>query len=64
MKTLQIKITGSGSLEEIKKALQDVITSLDNPDNDFEMGEQFEDATLYTEVDEVEEESTFFDDRL
>ncbi len=48
---LKIKITGSGTLEEIKQALQDVITSLDNPDNDFEIGEQFEDATLYTEVD-------------
>ena len=59
MKTLQIKITGSGSLEEIKQALQDVITSLDNPDNDFETGEQFEDATLYTEVDEVDENENF-----
>jgi len=64
MKTLQIKITGSGSLEEIKQALQDVITSLDNPDNDFETGEQFEDATLYTEVDEIEEGETFYDDKL
>lgn len=64
MKTLQIKITGSGSLEEIKQALQDVITSLDDPDNDFETGEQFEDTTLYTEVDEIEEGETFYDDKL
>ncbi len=47
---LKIKITGSGTLENIKQALQDVITSLDNPDNDFDKGEQFEDATLYTEI--------------
>ena len=43
---LKIKITGSGTLENIKQA----ITSLDNPDNDFDKGEQFEDATLYTEI--------------
>ncbi len=48
---LKIKITGSGTLEEIKQALQDVITSLDDSDNDFERGVSFEDATLYTEVD-------------
>jgi hypothetical protein len=46
----KIKITGSGTVEELKRALQDVITSLDNPDNDFETGEQFEDAILYAEV--------------
>lgn len=55
-KQLKIKITGSGTLEEIKWALKDVITSLDNPDNDFEKGEQYEDATLYTEIDILEEE--------
>ncbi len=48
---LKIKITGSGTLEEIKQALQDVITSLDDSDNDFEIGVQLEDSTLYTEVD-------------
>lgn len=47
---LKIQITGSGTLENIKQALQDVITSLDNPDNDFDKGELFEDATLYTEI--------------
>ena len=46
-----IIITGKGTLEDIKSALKDVITSLDNPDNNFENnGEIFEDKTLYTEV--------------
>lgn len=46
-----INITGSGTLEEIKSALKDVITSINNPDNHFEdTGETFEDNTLYTSI--------------
>jgi len=52
----KIKITGLGTVEEIKSALQDVIASLDNPDNDFDKGEIFEDSILYTEVGETDEE--------
>jgi len=47
---LKIKITGSGTRENIIKALEDVITSLiDSEDN-----ATFEDATLFTELSEDE----------
>lgn len=44
--TYNIKITGSGTKEEITKALQDVITSL----IDLEDKATWEDATLCTEI--------------
>lgn len=53
-----IIITGKGTLEDIKSALKDLITSLDNPDNNFENdGEIFEDNTLYTEVSIINSKS-------
>jgi len=52
MKVLKIKITGSGTREEIVKALQDVITSMVDSDDDA----TFEDATLYTELSEDDDE--------
>ena len=44
--TFTIKITGSGTKEEITKALQDVITSL----IDLEDEGNWEDATLFTQI--------------
>ena len=48
MKTFEIKITGSGTKEEITKALEDVITSLIDTDEST----TFEDSILFTELNE------------
>ncbi len=44
--TFTLKITGSGTKDEITKALQDLIVSL----IDLEDSATFEDATLCTEI--------------
>lgn len=47
-----IKITGSGTKEEITEALQNVITSLIDVDGTT----NFEDETLYTEINKDSDE--------
>jgi hypothetical protein len=51
-KQYNIKITGSGTKEQLTQALQDVMTSLNDVEDDTV---QFEDHILYTEVDPIEE---------
>lgn len=50
---LTIQLSGSGTIDEIKKALQDVISSIEAPEfeNDFDNGIQLEDSTLYTVIE-------------
>lgn len=48
---LKIKITGSGSRDEIVAALQEAIVSIKNTtDDEFDKGVTYEDETLCSEV--------------
>jgi hypothetical protein len=55
---IQIKITGSGSKEEITKALGSLITFLEfnYTEADFETPKTFEDETLFTHISKVKDD--------
>jgi exonuclease VII small subunit len=51
----KIKITGSGTRDEIIEALKTLVKSLETCDEPLEKGiETFEDETLFTEISEDE----------
>ena len=53
MKNLSIRITGSGTKQEIVSALNDVFKDINSFDEqDLAEGQSFEDNTLYTEIEE------------
>ena len=50
MINLKIKITGSGTSEEIVNSLKSVIKDIENPDVELDRPNNWEDKTLMTEV--------------
>lgn len=56
MKQFEIKITGSGTIEQIIQALKDVSNSIIEADIDLASQLRFEDQTLFTELTELPED--------